>query len=274
LRLRRDADASRVAFMATGREDGDAWRRARRNSRDAGNFQGDAGIESSACPKLIEPGLVSAPKAYEAGPSAGGANPSSSPSGPPVDESLDEDQARAEALRGWLLAVADRQDREAFSRLHAFFAPRLNAYLLRTGLTHAQAEDIVQDAMFAVWRKARLFDPRHGRVSTWVFVIARNLRVDYFRRRTKRDAAALEGFDPIDESPSGEESLLAAERDAFVRQALRQLSAEQAEIVEQAYFAEKPQTAIARDLGVPLGTVKSRTRLALARLRKLLSEPR
>ncbi len=187
-------------------------------------------------------------------------------------ESTQTTAPTAETLLSWLQAVAERQDREAFARLHAYFAPRLTSFLLRRGLSHAQAEDIAQDAMFAVWRKATLYDRSQGGVSTWVFVIARNLRVDHLRRRAKRDAAPLEDWDPVDESPTGEETLLTAEREASVRKALAQLSPEQAKVLEEAYFAEKPQSAIAQELGVPLGTVKSRVRLALARLRKLLDE--
>lgn len=177
-----------------------------------------------------------------------------------------------EALRSWLQAVAESQDREAFARLHGFFAPRLAAFLSRAGLSPAQAEDLVQETMIAIWRKAGLFNPAQGGVSTWVFVIARNLRVDHLRRKANRAMLPLEDWDPIDDSPNGEDDALAAERENRVRQALAQLTPQHVQILQQAYFAEKPQSAIARELGVPLGTVKSRVRLALARLRKLLEE--
>ncbi len=175
-------------------------------------------------------------------------------------------------LHSWLQAVAKGQDREAFARLHSFFAPRLAAFLSRAGLSPAQTEDIVQETMFAVWRKAALYNPAQGRVSTWVFVIARNLRVDHLRRKANRETLPLDDWDQIDDSPTGEDGVLAAERERKVRSALALLTREQLQILQQAYFAEKPQSAIARELGVPLGTVKSRVRLALARLRKLLEE--
>ena len=177
-----------------------------------------------------------------------------------------------ETLRTWLRAVAERRDREAFAQLYAFFAPRLTTFFLRTGLSPAQTADIVQDALFAVWRKAELYDPSQSGASTWIYVIARNLRLDHLRRKSTRETAPLDDWDPVDERPTGEDVLIAAEREGQLRRAMTQLSSEQAKVLEQAYFNDKPQSAIARELGVPLGTVKSRVRLALARLRKVLDE--
>lgn len=178
----------------------------------------------------------------------------------------------AETLNSWLQAVAESQDRDAFARLHVYFAPRLTAWLSRSGLSPVQIEDIVQETMIAIWRKAGLYNAKYGGVSTWVFVIARNLRVDFQRRKANRVAQPLEDWDPIDDSPGGEENLLTTERESKVREALGKLTRDQALVLEQAYFADKPQSVIARDLGIPLGTVKSRMRLALARLRTLLEE--
>ena len=111
----------------------------------------------------------------------------------------------AETLKSWLQAVAGSQDRELFARLHGYFAPRLTAWLSRTGLPPVQIEDIVQETLIAIWRKARLYDPKFGGVSTWVFVIARNQRVDFLRRKQNRATQPLEDWDPIDDSPSGED---------------------------------------------------------------------
>jgi RNA polymerase sigma-70 factor (ECF subfamily) len=168
--------------------------------------------------------------------------------------------------------VAQRQDRDAFARLHSHFAPRLVAWLTRSGMTATQAEDVVQETMVSVWRKAALYSPALGGASTWIFVIARNLRTDYQRRKANRELAPLEDWDQLDDSPTAEDLLVTAERESHLRKALSQLSREQAQVLEQAYFAEKPQSAIALELGVPLGTVKSRVRLALARLKTLMEE--
>jgi RNA polymerase sigma-70 factor (ECF subfamily) len=179
---------------------------------------------------------------------------------------------QADDLLAWMEAVATRRDRDAFARLHRHFAPRLAAWLARAGMAQGQIEDVVQECMLSVWRKAELFDRSAGGVSTWIFVIARNLRVDYARRRSNRVMLPLEDWDEIDERPDGESRMIAAQDQSRVQKALAQLSEEQKQVLTQAYFAEKPQSAIARDLGVPLGTVKSRVRLALARLRTLLED--
>jgi RNA polymerase sigma-70 factor (ECF subfamily) len=187
----------------------------------------------------------------------------------------DRDIAEApdsQALANWLRAVAQHQDRDAFARLHRHFSPRLAAWLARAGMPQPQIEDVVQETMLAVWRKAALYDSSQGGVSTWIFVIARNQRVDHGRRKANRETSPLEDWDEIDDSPDAEANLLSHERETQVRAALAHLSREQAQVLEQVYFAEKPQSAIAQDLGVPLGTVKSRVRLALARLRTLLED--
>ena len=185
---------------------------------------------------------------------------------------VDPSGSTPENLATWLQAVAQRQDRDAFARLHSHFAPRLAAWLARSGMTPAQAEDVVQETMVSVWRKAGLYSPALGGASTWIFVIARNLRTDYQRRKANRELSPLDDWDQTDDSPTAEDLLLTAEREKLLRTALSQLSREQALVLEQAYFADKPQSVIARELGVPLGTVKSRVRLALARLKTLMEE--
>jgi RNA polymerase sigma factor (sigma-70 family) len=180
--------------------------------------------------------------------------------------------AGAEELAAWLDAVARNQDRDAFARLHRHFAPKLASWMGRAGLSPTQVEDIVQDCMVAVWRKAPLYDPAHGAVSSWIFAIARNLRVDHSRRKANREMLPLNDWDDVSDETDGETRLLAAESEAQVRRALEQLPHEQKLVLIQAYFADKRQSAIAEELGVPLGTVKSRLRLALAKLRALLED--
>lgn len=168
--------------------------------------------------------------------------------------------------------VAVRQDRAAFARLFEHFAPRVKGYLMRAGAPADLAEEIAQETMAAVWRKAAFYDPARGGASTWVFTVARNLRIDHARRQ--RSPEALEP-DPAEEPAppsSTEEIMIAVERDARVQAALAALSPEQATIVKLSFFVEKPHPEIARELGIPLGTVKSRVRLALKRLRALLED--
>jgi RNA polymerase sigma-70 factor (ECF subfamily) len=175
-------------------------------------------------------------------------------------------------LDGLILAIARDADRQAFAALFRHFAPRLKSYLSRTGLPANAAEELAQETMLAVWRKASYFDPARAGAATWVFTIARNLRIDLLRRERHRSTFATEAdAEPVDET-SGETVLMTAEREARVRAALSALSEEQAAIVRLSFFQEKPHSAIAQELGIPLGTAKSRVRLALARLRVLLED--
>jgi RNA polymerase sigma-70 factor (ECF subfamily) len=168
-------------------------------------------------------------------------------------------------------AVAMTRDRGAFAELFAYFAPRVKSFLIRSGLDDLAAEEVAQETMLTMWRKASYFDPRRAGLSTWIFTIARNQRIDRLRRGRGQTADIVS--DPSDEQDtpsSGEELAIAAERERLVSAALGALSDEQAKIVRLSYFSEKPHVEIARELGIPLGTVKSRIRLALNRLRALL----
>lgn len=179
----------------------------------------------------------------------------------------------ADEMKSWLEAVAVREDREAFARLYRYFAPRLVSFLERSGLNGAEAEEVSQEALATLWRRASSYDPRQGAVSTWVFTIARNLRID----RARRAARATAGVEAIGQEapelePSAEDTQLAAERDEKVRRAMATLSPEQATVLRLSFFSEKPHAEIARELCIPLGTVKSRTRLAMAKIRAILEQ--
>jgi RNA polymerase sigma-70 factor (ECF subfamily) len=166
-------------------------------------------------------------------------------------------------------AVAMRRDREAFARLFSYFAPRLKAWLIKSGAPPGAAEDFAQDAMLTVWRKADLFDARKASAATWIFTIARNRRLDTLRR----DARPL----PTPEIElAGEEvrradDILSMSEDALrVRAALSQLGPEQVEVLRLAFFMDSSHSEIARRLDLPLGTVKSRIRNAMIRLRQII----
>jgi RNA polymerase sigma-70 factor, ECF subfamily len=179
----------------------------------------------------------------------------------------------ADQMKQCLLAVAAEQDRAAFGRLFQFFAPRIASFMARGGMSAAEAEEIAQETLVLVWRKAALYDPAQASVSTWVFTIARNLRIDQARRaaRARAGAAALADLpEPVEFS--AEDGALAGERDEQVRRALETLAPEQATVLRLSFFSEKPHAQIARELGIPLGTVKSRVRLAMAKIRALLEQ--
>lgn len=169
-------------------------------------------------------------------------------------------------------AIAARGDRAAFVALFGFYAPRIKGFLMRNGAAAEVAEEIAQEAMLTVWRKAAMFDPARAGVSTWMYTIARNLRIDRLRHERGLPADALyEALDRHDpERP--DDVLQGAERDERVRAALKDLSAEQQDVVRLSFYEDKSHADIADALGIPLGTVKSRLRLAMARLRQRLDE--
>lgn len=169
-----------------------------------------------------------------------------------------------------LVTVGVKRDRAAFEILFVHFAPRVKSYLLRLGANAVTADDLAQEAMLTVWRKAELFDPAKASASTWVFTIARNLRIDAIRRERRPE---IDPNDPAlvpDEEMPADTRMMREGEDIRVRNALAKLSAEQAQVVQMSFFAEKPHSQIARELGLPLGTVKSRLRLAMARIKSAL----
>lgn len=166
-------------------------------------------------------------------------------------------------------AVAVR-DREAFVALFDRWAGRIKAFALRRGASAADADEIAQDVMVAVWRRAETFDPRRATAAAWIYAIARNRRVDFARR------AARPGPDPLDPllqpepEPDGFAAIDAAEREARLRDALAGLATEQRRILVASFFDGLSHSEIAIREGVPLGTVKSRIRLAFRHLHAIL----
>ena len=168
--------------------------------------------------------------------------------------------------------IARVADREAFAELFRRFAPRIKSYLKRLGCETGQAEELTQETMVMVWRRAAMFDRHRASASTWLFTIARNKRIDALRRERRPE---IDPTDPAlvpDPAPSAEEPLLLRQRTGRLAAALAELPREQAELIQMAYFDEHSQSAIAEARRLPLGTVKSRLRLALSRLRRSLEE--
>lgn len=171
----------------------------------------------------------------------------------------------------WVQAVAQQADRVAFASLFQHFAPRIKAYLLRAGVAQGLADELAQEAMVNVWRKAASFDAGKASVSTWIFTIARNLRIDQLREGEEALHDVLEAaLEQADDSPGALEQLAAAQSASAVRLAMAELPPEQLDILRRSFFDEQPHAAISAALGVPLGTVKSRIRLAVAHLRERL----
>lgn len=171
-------------------------------------------------------------------------------------------------------AVAFKRDKAAFRSLFEIFAPRIKAMLMRMGVEAELAEDIAQETMILVWRKAELFDPGRASAAAWIYTIARNLRIDRLRRDQRaRLHAVLEILD--DEAPERADAPLdAGERSLRVGDAMQRLPQDQMQVIELSFFDGLAHGEIASRLGIPLGTVKSRLRLAMARLREFLDDLR
>jgi RNA polymerase sigma-70 factor, ECF subfamily len=169
-------------------------------------------------------------------------------------------------------AVAADRDREAFTALFDYFAPRIKSALMRSNSPPAAAEELAQDAMLTVWRKAAQFDRTRAGAAAWIFTIARNLRIDVARREQRGKVLDLESSEFLELPPQPDDELDTVEREQRVRAALANLTDDQMQVVRLSFFEGKPHGDIAVELELPLGTVKSRIRLAMNRLRDLLGD--
>lgn len=169
-----------------------------------------------------------------------------------------------------LLAVRDRRDRQAFGRLFDHFGPRIKAMLMRSGLRDGTAEDVVQDVMLTVWHKAAQFDPHRAEASAWIYRIARNRQIDLSRRKPHPMPDAIE--EPPDLGPDAAQIVALQQEATMLRAALARLSPEQGRAIAQAYMEDMPHSQISEVTGLPLGTIKSRIRLGLERLRHELKD--
>lgn len=182
--------------------------------------------------------------------------------------------ARSGGMNHLLLAVAEHEDRQAFQTLFEYFAPRVKAFLFKQGTTPEMAEEVVQETMVNVWRKSAQFDPARASASTWIFTIARNLRIDMLRKESR---PAPDPDDPAlvpDPEPAAHDEIARQQETDRLKSAVAALPQEQQEVLTLAFFEEKAHPQVAEELGIPLGTVKSRIRLAFRRIRSELGEER
>lgn len=178
---------------------------------------------------------------------------------------------RSDEMSELLVDVAERRDRAAFAALFRHFAPRVKAFLMRFGDDRGRVEEVLQETFVVVWTRAVTYDPSRASAATWIFTIARNRRIDAFRRERRPE------FDPTDPAfvpepePEGEDRITARERAESVQEALSDLSEDQREVLRLSFFEDNSHDAIAKKLGLPVGTVKSRIRLAYGHLRTRLA---
>lgn len=171
-----------------------------------------------------------------------------------------------------LARVGATGDRPSFARLYAFFAPRVKGYLVRIGVSAAEAEDLVQEVMAKVWRKANLFDPAKASAATWIYTIARNQRIDAARRGARPPLDPGEPALTPDAPPRADVEIERRQRDARIRAVFASLPPNQQDVVALHFYEDHPHSAIAARLGLPLGTVKSRLRLAFSRIKRELGD--
>lgn len=168
--------------------------------------------------------------------------------------------------------VAAHKDRAAFGELFGHFAPRVKSYLLKMGMNGTGAEDTAQDVMVSMWEKAHLFDPTKAKLSTWLFRIARNKFIDLTRKHRFPEVDVDDHLRDVAADDKTDEATIANQESKAVAKALRALSPEQRQAVEASFFEDLTHSEASAKLQIPLGTVKSRLRLAFKALRKELDE--
>jgi len=171
-----------------------------------------------------------------------------------------------------LRQIAANRDRAAFVEIYQYFAPRVKSFLLGQGVVPAAADDILQEVMLAVWNKAGLFNPDKAAPSTWIFAIARNKRIDRIRRESKPELDPEEPSLQPAAPDAADDDVLQGQRKGAVAAALAELPEDQRIVIQLSFMKGLSHGEIAAQLGLPLGTVKSRIRLAFGRLRNELGE--
>jgi RNA polymerase sigma factor (sigma-70 family) len=177
-----------------------------------------------------------------------------------------------EGPKAWIARIAQNGDREAFAALYAHYAPQVKRYLMRSGADPVTAEEVTQDVLLTVWRRAPTYDPGRANPNTWIFTIARNRRIDRFRKEKRPKPEATEIIETMQPTQGTDTQVAEGRRATAVREALASLPPEQAEVLRISYFEGRSMREMSDQTGVPLGTIKSRSRLAMIRLRQVLED--
>lgn len=175
-------------------------------------------------------------------------------------------------MADFLQRIAERGDVEAFRKLFQSYAPRVKSYMMRQGADANTAEELAQETMLTVWRKAGLYSGEKGSATTWIFTIARNLRIDRLRRELTWISLPEGHNEEASTDALPDDILSEQQRKVRVQQALKELPADQLEVVSLSYIEGLSHSEIADRLHLPLGTVKSRMRLAYQKIRELVED--
>lgn len=187
------------------------------------------------------------------------------------DPNLDANTKRDEVCYNTLLNnISANKDKDSFIQLFEYFAPRVKSFLMKGGLTPEMADELSQETMLAVWNKAEQFDKSQASASTWIYTIARNKKIDFFRKNARRNITQHDlAFSPS-EIESADDMVNFDDQQTKIKQTLKEIPQEQADLIFKAYFEDKTHKDISEETGIPLGTVKSRIRLGLERMRYFL----
>ncbi len=192
-----------------------------------------------------------------------------SPPVPDVSKTKNDDQARE-----WLRLIARDRSKQAFEQLYKLYAPKIKHYMLRQGAEAAAAEDLSQETMVQIWRKAEQYSPDKAAPSAWIYRIARNLRIDKLRRQ-KFHEVELNDAVHVDTPERAQTDESESSLDArHLSESMADLPGEQRDILHLAYYRGLSQSEISQHLDIPLGTVKSRLRLAFGRLKTAMGDVR
>ncbi|WP_370978569.1 sigma-70 family RNA polymerase sigma factor [Agaribacterium sp. ZY112] len=177
--------------------------------------------------------------------------------------------ATSDSTTNWedaLVAIAETRDKSLYAQLFQHFAPKIKAYIRRLGLIETTADELVQETMLSVWRKAHMYKPDKARASTWIFTLARNQSIDRMRKQKYPEYELEEWQEEADESVDECENSVTSYRLAT---ALSKLPENQSQVLYMSFFEGRSHSEIAARLNIPLGSVKSRIRLASEKLRTI-----
>jgi len=175
-------------------------------------------------------------------------------------------------LNALLVQVGVNRKRRAFAKLFEYFGPRIKSFLMRGALSEGKAEELTQEVFVTIWQKAGSFNPAKASASTWVFTIARNKKIDFFRKNLRRKIDP-DAYEAVRRDVKSQFQDVQERNEAdVIGEILKELPEKQADLIRKCYYEDKTHQAIADELGIPLGTVKSRLRLGIKKIRRALSK--